>query len=75
MRAITARQMQVLEFIKQFITDNGFPPTNVEIAKHFEFKSANASLDHITKLVKKGYILRRYGLSRGISLTGKELVK
>jgi len=65
---LTARQKQVLELIRQYITDTGFPPTRADIAKELGFKSANAAEEHLKALARKGAIEMIPGTSRGIRL-------
>lgn len=69
MRPLTERQSEILELIKQNITETGMPPTRAEIAKTLGFRSANAAEDHLKALSKKGYIEILPGTSRGIKLT------
>lgn len=40
---LTPRQQEVLDAIKAMIEQNGWPPTRVELAKHFGFASPNAA--------------------------------
>ena len=40
---LTPRQQEVLDAIKTMIEQNGWPPTRVELAKHFGFASPNAA--------------------------------
>ena len=68
MRPLTARQEQIFNLIKDKISDTGMPPTRVEIARFFGFKSANAAEEHLKALAKKGYIEMLPGTSRGIRL-------
>tara|TARA_B100001057_G_scaffold101949_1_gene99076 strand:- start:1712 stop:2347 length:636 start_codon:yes stop_codon:yes gene_type:complete len=65
---LTARQKQVLELIRQYITDTGYPPTRADIAKELGFKSANAAEEHLKALARKGAIEMIPGTSRGIRL-------
>lgn len=65
---LTARQAEVLEFIKSYISDTGYPPTRAEIAQELGFKSANASEEHLKALARKGAIEMIPGTSRGIRL-------
>lgn len=65
---LTPRQNEVLEFIKYYIDDTGYPPTRADIAKELGFKSANASEEHLKALAKKGAIEMIPGASRGIRL-------
>ena len=66
---LTARQAQILELIKRHINDTGFPPTRVDIAEEFGFRSANSAEEHLKALAKKGMIEIIPGTSRGIRLT------
>jgi repressor LexA len=65
---LTARQQQVLDLIKQAISDSGFPPTRAEIAKELGFKSPNAAEEHLKALARKGAIEMVAGASRGIRI-------
>lgn len=66
LKPLTNRQQEILDFILDRISINGAPPTRVEIADHFGFKSPNAAEDHLKALNKKGHIELRSGTSRGI---------
>lgn len=71
MAALTDRQAHILEVIKDYIEDTGFPPTRAEIAEILGFRSANAAEDHLRALERKGYIEILPGASRGIRLIGQ----
>lgn len=66
LQPLTKRQQEVFDFILDSMAANGAPPTRVEIAEHFGFKSANAAEDHLKALDKKGHIELKAGTSRGI---------
>ena len=66
---LTARQEQVLEVIRQYVSDTGYPPTRADIARELGFKSANAAEEHLRALARKGAIEMIAGASRGIRLT------
>ena len=66
LKPLTKRQQEIFDFILECMNDNGAPPTRVEIAEHFGFRSANAAEDHLKALDKKGHIELRSGTSRGI---------
>ena len=66
---LTARQEQVLEVIRQYVDDTGYPPTRADIARELGFKSANAAEEHLRALARKGAIEMIAGASRGIRLT------
>lgn len=65
---LTARQSEVLDFIRSYIEEIGYPPTRADIAKELGFKSANASEEHLKALARKGAIEMIPGTSRGIKL-------
>jgi repressor LexA len=68
MDTLTARQAQVLDLIKQYIADTGYPPTRADIARELGFKSPNAAEEHLKALARKGAIEMIPGTSRGIRL-------
>src|SRR5438046_2735657 len=55
---MTARQRQVLEFIRTFSERHGVPPAVREIAERFGF-TARAAFDHLKALERKGMLERR----------------
>jgi repressor LexA len=65
---LTTRQEEILEFIKQYLSETGFPPTRSEIAEKMGFKSPNAAEEHLRALARKGAIEVLPGTSRGIRL-------
>ena len=74
MLTLTARQQEILQFIRQFMEAEGFPPTRAEIARALGFRSVNAAEDHLKALAKKGAIEILTGTSRGIRLPGNPAV-
>lgn len=71
MQKLTARQEQVLQLIKDWIDDTGYPPTRADIARELGFRSANAAEEHLKALARKGAIEMIPGASRGIRLPGE----
>ncbi len=65
---LTTRQCQILEMIQQTVAETGSPPTRVEIARAFGFRSPNAAEEHLRALARKGAIDLLKGTSRGIRL-------
>lgn len=58
MRDLTARQREVLEFMRVFGERHGVPPTVREIGERFRF-TARAAFDHLRALERKGMLERR----------------
>jgi repressor LexA len=65
---LTARQQQILDWIRSFIEANGMPPTRAEIASGLGFSSASSAEDHLQALAKKGALELVPGSSRGMRL-------
>jgi repressor LexA len=70
-KELTARQREILEFIREMIKRDGFPPTIREIGERFKISSTNGVRAVLSALAQKGYIRRKPLLSRGIELAGK----
>jgi len=64
---LTDRQEEILNFIKQFRSETGYPPTLREIGKKFDISSTFGVKRHLDALVKKGYLNIESNASRGIS--------
>ncbi len=58
MKEMTARQREVLTFIRGFMERHGAPPTVREIGERFGF-TARAAFDHLRALERKGMLHRR----------------
>ncbi|GKX52028.1 transcriptional repressor LexA [Budvicia aquatica] len=68
MKALTARQQQIYDLIRDHIAQSGMPPTRAEIAQTLGFRSPNAAEEHLKALARKGVIEIVTGASRGIRL-------
>jgi repressor LexA len=67
-QGLTARQSEILEFIRQTVESEGRPPTRAEVCTAFGFRSPNAAESHLRALAAKGAILLEEGRARGIRL-------
>lgn len=79
---ITAKQTEILEFIKQEILKKGYPPTVREICETVHLKSTSSVHSHLETLEKNGYIRRDPTKPRAIEivddmfgLTRREMVQ
>jgi repressor LexA len=70
-RDLTARQQQFLQFVLSFMEDNGYSPSIREIQRAFSLKSTKGVKGHIDILVERGYLNRKDGSARALSLPGK----
>lgn len=67
MKELTARQREILSFIRSFTERHGAPPTVREIGERFRF-SPRAAFDHLRALERKGMLQRRV-VGRRVSRT------
>lgn len=65
--ALTARQREVLDFIRHFMVQVGYPPTVREIGAHFGFVPRSV-FDHLKALERKGYLRRTASKSRSLQI-------
>ena len=63
---LTDRQSEVLTVIADYIKDNGFPPTRMDISDEMGFSSPNAAQEHLEALERKGWIKVLPAISRGL---------
>ena len=66
--ALTRRQREIYDFIKEKIESRGYGPTVREIGNAFHIMSPNGVMCHLNALVKKGLILRQGRSARAIQL-------
>ena len=64
MAELTARQKEVLDFIRRQLQENGYPPSSREIQARFGFQSQTAAMNHLRALERKGAIERTPGKAR-----------
>ena len=65
---LTARQQQILDWIRGHIEATGMPPTRAEIAAGLGFSTASSAEDHLQALAKKGALELTPGAARGLRL-------
>ncbi len=66
---LTSRQEEILEFIKDFMSENGYPPTMREMCSHFGFLP-RAATNHVNALIRKGYLSKKPMKSRSLEIVG-----
>lgn len=74
---LTARQAEILEVIRQHISETGRPPSRSELSKMLGIASTNGVFKHLAALAKKGAIELAPNAARGIRVleeTGLPLV-
>ena len=68
MHELTARQAEILDFIRRHLAEEGRPPTRPELARAFDLGSTNGVQKHLIALAAKGAIELVPNAARGIRL-------
>ena len=68
MEKISAKQQQILDYIRNYIREQGFPPAVRDICKGVGLRSPSSVHGHLQTLQRLGYIERRDGKTRGLNI-------
>ncbi len=67
--ALTPRQKEVLDFLVNFVEDNGYSPSFEEIAAGLKLASLATVHKHISALEGRGYLKRGFNQSRSLDVS------
>ncbi len=65
---LTKRQQEILDYIREYLQENHYPPSIRDIAAHFSLASAGGVHKHLNNLKKKGIITFENNISRSIHI-------
>ena len=68
MKKLSRRQQQIINFIRRFLGDRGYPPSIRDIVSGCGISSTSVVAYNLDVLKKEGYIRRHPDVSRGIEL-------
>ncbi len=68
---LSDRQRKMLDFIRMFSMQSGYPPSIREIGKAVDISSTSVVNYNLNRLVDQGYLDRDQNVSRGLRLTEK----
>ena len=71
MNTLTKRQKEILDFVSEYIKENGYSPYYEEIGQKFGLSALSTVHEHITELVDKGYLEKDERKERGLYLPKK----
>ncbi len=64
--ALTRRQREIYDYIREFIADQGYSPSLEEIGAHFGLSSVATVHKHVQHLVEKGLLRKAWNRSRSV---------
>ena len=70
---LTKRQKQILDYLQEYLMENGYAPSYEEIAGHFGYASLATVHEHLENLKRKGYIRKGYNESRSLEVVPTEV--
>ncbi len=68
MATLTKRQKEIFDYLDEYIGENGYAPTLEEIGAKFSLSSPATVHKHLTNLVAKGIVRRKWNHSRALEL-------
>ncbi len=72
MKALSPQRQRILNVIREFLNDRGYPPTVRDIVKACNMSSTSVADYHLRALERDGYIRRDSGVSRGMEIIGEK---
>ena len=69
--ALTKRQKEVLDFITDFVEENGYSPSYEELAQGLDLASLATVHKHIQALESRNYLRRLFNQSRSLEVSAK----
>src|SRR3990172_620670 len=72
MKELTARQQRILEFLRDFISKRGYPPSIRDIERGCQVSSTSVVHYNLKVLERGGHLRRDPEISRGIELMDGE---
>src|SRR6202023_3860921 len=69
--ALTQRQKDVLDFIADFVEENGYSPSYEEMAQGLKLASLATVHKHVQALESRNYVRRLFNQSRSLEVSAK----
>ena len=64
--ALTRRQREIYDFVREYVTSRGYSPSLEEIGEHFGLSSVATVHKHVQHLVEKGWLRKAWNRSRSV---------
>jgi repressor LexA len=71
MATLTKRQKQMVDYLKNYIDENGYAPTLAEVGEYFGLSSLATVHKHLRNLENKGFISRTHNHSRALEIASQ----
>lgn len=67
----TKKQQELLQFVRDFLTEHDYSPSYREIMRALDYKSVSTVATHVEGLIAKGYLTRRENSARSLDIPDK----
>src|SRR3989338_10304722 len=67
-QGLTPKQKRILEYITGFAAENGYAPSQQEIARHFGFRSLGTVQNYLVRLERQGLLKKTWNARRGMAV-------
>lgn len=67
-RHLTPKQKQVLDYIQAYSAEQGYAPTQQEIARRFGFQSLGTVQNYLVRLEREGFLRRSWNAKRALEV-------
>lgn len=71
-KRLTPKQKQLLDFISSYINENGYAPTQQEMAEKFGFNSLGTVQNYLIRLEEQGFLRRKWNGKRALDVVEPE---
>lgn len=69
---LTPKQKKMLDFIRSYAEENGFAPSQQEIAASFGFQSLGTVQNYLVRLEREGFLRRSWNAKRALEVVADE---
>ncbi len=66
---LTPKQQKIFFYIEEYLQENGYAPTQGEIASHFKLKSLGSVQQYLSSLEDKGYLKKSWNAKRSLQIS------
>lgn len=67
----TKKQRELLNYISEFIANNGYGPSYREMMRALDYKSVSTVATHVNGLIARGFLMKKDNSARSLDVCGE----
>lgn len=67
--SLTPKQKNILDYVIEYTNENGYAPSQTEIANHFGFSSLGTVQNYLVRLQKNGFLSKTWNAKRSLQIS------